>query len=168
MMAFDRMPTARLEVDTVDALRMAMQRALRRGDPGQELQDVLSRAANEARDKDIHAEQLLVILKNLWYSLPDLRSMQDTDRQTELLQKLISRFATARSEDDALDDLADPTKMGDLEDPKQMMQWMKRVGREMGEDMGDDFEELVEEAAAEEAAGGSLDGDDGDSFGSDE
>ena len=93
-MAFDRMPTARLEVDTVDALRMAMQRALRRGDPGQELQDVLSRAANEARDKDIHAEQLLVILKNLWYSLPDLRSMQDTDRQTELLQKLISHCIT--------------------------------------------------------------------------
>jgi len=84
------------------------------------------------------------------------------------LQKLISRFAMARSEDDALDDLADPTKMGDLEDPKQMMQWMKRVGREMGEDMGDDFEELVEEAAAEEAAGGSLDGDGGDSLGDDE
>ena len=84
------------------------------------------------------------------------------------LQKLISRFAMARSEDDALDDLADPTKMGDLEDPKQMMQLMKRVGREMGEDMGDDFEELVEEAAAEEAAGGSLDGDGGETLGSDE
>ena len=74
----------------------------------------------------------------------------------EQLQKLISRFSSVRSEEDALDD------------PKQMMQWMKRVGREMGEDMGDDFEELVEEAAAEEAAGGSLDEDDGDSFGSDE
>ena len=84
------------------------------------------------------------------------------------LQKLISRFVTARSEDEALDDLSDPTKMGDLEDPKQMMQWMKRVGREMGEDMGDDFEELVEEAAAEEAAGGSPDSDGGDDFGSDE
>src|SRR5437870_13921406 len=87
---------------------------------------------------------------------------------SEQLQKLISRFATTRSEDDALDDLADPTKMGDLEDPKQMMQWMKRVGREMGEDLGDDFDERVEEAAAEEAAGGSPDSDGGDDFGSDE
>ena len=86
---------------------------------------------------------------------------------SEQLQKLISRFATTRSEDDLMDDLADPTKMGDLEDPKQMAQWMKRVGREMGEDIGDDFDELVEEAAAEEAAGGPL-GDDGGDFGSEE
>jgi putative FmdB family regulatory protein len=86
----------------------------------------------------------------------------------EQIQKLISRFATTRSEDEALDELADPTKMGDMEDPKQMMQWMKRVGREMGEDMGDDFDELVEEAAAEEADGGSMDGDGGETFGSDE
>jgi putative FmdB family regulatory protein len=83
----------------------------------------------------------------------------------EQLQKLISRFASLRSEEDALDDLADPSRMGDMDDPKQMMQWMKRVGREMGEDMGDDFEELVEEAAAEEAAGGSLDGEGGDDVG---
>jgi putative FmdB family regulatory protein len=75
----------------------------------------------------------------------------------EQLQKLISRFASPRSEDDAMDALADPSKMGDLDNPKQMMQWMKRVGREMGEDLGDDFEELVEEAAAEEAAGGPAD-----------
>jgi putative FmdB family regulatory protein len=85
----------------------------------------------------------------------------------EQLQKLISRFASPRSEDDALDALADPSKMGDLEDPKQMMQWMKRVGREMGEDMGDDFDELVEEAAAEEASGEAPDGGGGDDGGMD-
>src|SRR5947209_11267384 len=76
----------------------------------------------------------------------------------EQLQKLISRFSTTRSEDDALDDLADPTKMGDMDDPKQMMQWMKRVGREMGGGMGDDFDELIEEAAAVEAGGVGVDG----------
>lgn len=77
---------------------------------------------------------------------------------SEQLQKLISRFASPRSEEDALDDLADPTRMGDLEDPRQMAQWMKRVGREMGEDLGDDFDELAEEAAAEEAAGEAPEG----------
>lgn len=91
MMAYDRMPSPRLEADTVDALRAVMQRAVRRGDHGQELQAVLSRAATEAREKDIHAEQLLIIMKDLWYSLPDLSSLQDTQRQTELLQELISR-----------------------------------------------------------------------------
>ena len=49
MMAYDRMPPQRLEADTVEALRSVMQLAMRRGDHGQELQDVLSRAANEAR-----------------------------------------------------------------------------------------------------------------------
>jgi len=91
MMAFDRTPTPRLEADTLEALRTVMQRAMRRGDHGQDLQQVLSRAAAEARDKDIHAEQLLVMMKDLWYSLPDVRQAEDTDRQTELLQELISR-----------------------------------------------------------------------------
>lgn len=76
------------------------------------------------------------------------------------LTKLISRFAAPRSEDAMLDDLADPAKMGDIEDPKQMMQWMKRMGREMGDEMGDDFEEMVEEAAREEAEGPGDDGGD--------
>lgn len=91
MMAFDRTPAPRLEADTLDALRSVMQRAARRGDHGQELQQVLSRAAAEARDKNIHAEQLLVMMKDLWYSLPDVRQAEDTDRRTQLLQELISR-----------------------------------------------------------------------------
>lgn len=56
-----------------------------------ELQEVLARAATEAREKDMYAEQLLVIMKDLWYSLPDVRSAADADRQNELLQELISR-----------------------------------------------------------------------------
>jgi putative FmdB family regulatory protein len=66
------------------------------------------------------------------------------------LRKLISRFAVTRSEEELLDDLADPDRIGDLEDPRQMMQWVKRMGKEMGEEMGDDFEEMIEEAAREE------------------
>jgi hypothetical protein len=93
-MAFDRMPSPRLEVDTVDALRAVMQRAVTRGDHGQELQDVLVRAATEAREKDIHAEQLLIFMKDLWYALPAVRTAEDSDRQTELLQELISRCIT--------------------------------------------------------------------------
>jgi hypothetical protein len=93
MMAFDRMPSPRLEAPTLDALRAVMQRAMRKGDHGVELQEVLARAATEAREKEIHAEQLLVIMKDLWHSIPDLRAA-DTDRQNELLQELISRCIT--------------------------------------------------------------------------
>jgi putative FmdB family regulatory protein len=80
------------------------------------------------------------------------------------VSKLISRFAVARSEDDLLDSIADPDKLGDIEDPREMAKWMKQVGREMGEDLGDDFDELVEDAVREEAEGGDgvEDGGDGD------
>jgi hypothetical protein len=94
MMAFDRMPSPRLEAETLDALRAVMQRAVRRGDHARELQEVLTRAASEAREKNMHAEQLLVAMKELWYSLPDLRGAEDVDRQNELLQELISRCIT--------------------------------------------------------------------------
>lgn len=72
---------------------------------------------------------------------------------SENLRKLISRFAVLRSEDDILDDMADPSSLGDPEDPKAMADWMRRVSREMGEDLGDDFDELVEEAVREESEG---------------
>ena len=65
--------------------------------------------------------------------------------------KLVSRFARLRSEDDFIDDLADPSKIGDLEDPKELHSWMKRMGKEMGEDLGEDFDELLDEAVSEEA-----------------
>jgi len=69
------------------------------------------------------------------------------------IRKLISRFAIARTEDDILDDMADPSSLGDPDDPKAMADWMRRVSREMGEELGDDFDELVEEAAREESPG---------------
>ena len=94
MMAFDRTPPPRLEADTLDALRAVMQRAMHRGDHARELQDVLARAATEAHAKNIHAEQLLIILKELWHSMPELRGAADSDRQNELLQELISRCIT--------------------------------------------------------------------------
>lgn len=74
------------------------------------------------------------------------------------LRKLISRFAVARSEEDVLDDIADPSTLGDPEDPRAMADWMRRVGRDMGEDLGDDFDELVEEAVREEMDGPSGEG----------
>jgi len=60
------------------------------------------------------------------------------------VEKLISRFARLRSEDELIDGLADPSKMGDLDDPVEMQKWMMRAGKEMGEDLGDDFEEMLE------------------------
>ena len=81
------------------------------------------------------------------------------------LGRLMSRFATVRSEEDRLDSLADPSSLGDLneDDPRSVARWMKRMGSEMGEDLGDDVEEALEEEtsvdseASSEGAGGSDD-----------
>ncbi len=69
--------------------------------------------------------------------------------------KRITRFARGRSDDALMDDLADPDKMGDLDDPKAMRRWAKEMGREMGEDLGDDFDEYLD-AAEDDADGDAL------------
>ena len=62
------------------------------------------------------------------------------------LAKLVSRFATARSEEEMLESLADPDRAGDLDDPSNMRRFVKEMGKELGEDMGDEFEEYLREA----------------------
>lgn len=70
------------------------------------------------------------------------------------LQRLLSRFATVRSEEERLEALADPRFLEGLEqeDPATIAQWARKIGRELGEDLGEDFEELAEEAALEAEA----------------
>ena len=78
--------------------------------------------------------------------------------------KLVSRFATVKSEDARLDALADPSSFAgvDENDPKSVARWMKKMGREMGEDFGDDLDQAMEEetASGDEDTGASGSGDD--------
>lgn len=71
------------------------------------------------------------------------------------LERLMSRFARIRSEDDRLDSLADPSSFGDLDenDPKSVARWAKKMGKELGEDLGEDFDQMMEEAVEEDATG---------------
>ena len=80
---------------------------------------------------------------------------------SEALTRLLSRFATPKSEDARLESLADPTRLGDMDenDPQSLARWMKRMGKEMGEDLGEDFESAVDEAMEEEAHLGSEGGE---------
>jgi putative FmdB family regulatory protein len=67
------------------------------------------------------------------------------------LTRLMSRFATVKSEDARLESLADSAALGDLDenDPGSVARFMKKMGREFGDDMGEDFESAVDEAMAE-------------------
>ena len=92
MMAFDRTPSnATLAPATIESLRTLLGRSVREGNHVDALRDVLTVAAVEAKDKGIQAEQLLVILKDVWYTLPELADVRQTARESALLQDLISR-----------------------------------------------------------------------------
>ena len=67
------------------------------------------------------------------------------------MSRLMSRFATVKSEDARLESLADPSQYGDLDenDPQSVARYMKRMGREMGEDLGEDLDAAMDEAMAE-------------------
>jgi hypothetical protein len=92
MMAFDRTPSgATLDPATVAELRASLTRSVQTGNHGDELKGLLSRAAADARGKGLQAEQLLLVLKDIWYSLPQLSTHPGNDTQTKLLQQLIAR-----------------------------------------------------------------------------
>ena len=72
---------------------------------------------------------------------------------TDLI-KLLSRIARIKSKDAILEGLADPSAMGNLEDPKAMAQWAKKMGKALGEETGEDFEaemdQMLENPTGEE------------------
>ncbi|HEV8458547.1 MAG TPA: zinc ribbon domain-containing protein [Methylomirabilota bacterium] len=67
------------------------------------------------------------------------------------LTRLMSRFATVKSEDARLDSFADPAQYGDLNenDPQSVARFVKRMGAEMGEDLGEDLDAAMDEAMSE-------------------
>lgn len=62
------------------------------------------------------------------------------------LVRMISRVAVLRSEDSRLDDLADPSMLGDLDedDPKSIARWMRKMSAETGEEMPQEFDEVID------------------------
>lgn len=73
------------------------------------------------------------------------------------LTRVMSRFATVKSEEARLESLASDGSFGDLDenDPASVARFMKKMGKELGDDLGDDFDSAVDEAMAE----GEGDGD---------
>jgi len=71
-----------------------------------------------------------------------------------LTVRVPSRVRVRLSEETRLDRLADPARLGSLDenDPKSMAKWMKSMSREMGEDLGEDFDvdAMMDETMAED------------------
>ena len=77
------------------------------------------------------------------------------------LSRVMSRFATVKSEDARLDSLAESSSFGDLDEnnPASVARFMKKMGREFGDDLGDDFESALDEAMTEGDTAGEGEGE---------
>lgn len=77
------------------------------------------------------------------------------------LERVMSRFAAPKSEDARLESLADPSKLGDVDenDPRSMARFMKKMGQEMGEDFGGELDQAMEETEAGAGDSGASDMD---------
>jgi len=72
------------------------------------------------------------------------------------LTRIMSRFASLKSDEDRLESLADPDKWSGLDenDPKSVARFINKMGREMGEDVSrDEIEQMADEAAHEAETG---------------
>ena len=61
------------------------------------------------------------------------------------LTRIIGRVRIAKSEDRRLEDMSDPSFLGDVDenDPKSLARAMKKMGQEMGEDLPPEFDEIT-------------------------
>lgn len=92
MMAHDSdgVPSSRLDEETVGAVRQALRAYLRDSSDPSALQASLLVMASEARTRAILPEQLLIVLKDVWNTLPEVRSMTDAREQIGMLQRVVT------------------------------------------------------------------------------
>ena len=86
------MPPNALAQETVDAVRRALQRYVQTpaSEPAPELRSSLHALAREARGKSVPPEHLLVTLKGLWLTLPEVENARDHHEQTRILQRVVT------------------------------------------------------------------------------
>ena len=76
---------------TVDALRAALRAYVRQPAASSlELREALHDLAGEARMLGIAPEQLLIILKSIWQTLPEVENASDHFEQTRTLQAVVT------------------------------------------------------------------------------
>lgn len=91
MMAYDSSPGPRaLTEETVAAVRSALEQYIEAPAAGEQLGSALRHMAAEARERSMYPEQLLVVLKDIWHSLPGVRDMEKPADQVRLLQRVVT------------------------------------------------------------------------------
>lgn len=78
------------------------------------------------------------------------------------VQRIMSRFASLKSEEARLEQMADPGRWGGLDenDPASVAKFVRKMGQEMGEDVSrDEIEQMADEAARESEGSSEKDAD---------
>ena len=71
-------------------MRAALEQYIASAGASDLLRASLHRMAAEAHERTILPEQLLVILKDIWYSVPTVRDMENSEDQVRLLQRVVT------------------------------------------------------------------------------
>lgn len=83
---------ASLDAETISVVRDAFGLLARERDHARQLEAALRLVATEGRQKNIRVEQLLVTLKTLWESLPEVRQAHWPAPHHQQLQQVITTF----------------------------------------------------------------------------
>ena len=76
--------------ETLTELRNVLQQRLSGSTGDAELRRVLRNMSEEARAESLHAEQVIVALKRVWESLPEVRRATDRQEQHRLLERVVT------------------------------------------------------------------------------
>jgi putative FmdB family regulatory protein len=70
------------------------------------------------------------------------------------VKRIISRVSLLKSEEQRIESLLDPSKIGDIDenDPRSVERLMKRMGSELGDELGEGFEDEMEQALSSESS----------------
>jgi hypothetical protein len=92
MMPYDstQRPPSRLDDATLEELRAALRQYLVDSSSPGVLRSALLRMSSEARAKEMLPEQLLIVLKDVWSALPEVRAMPDATEQIRMLQRVVT------------------------------------------------------------------------------
>lgn len=91
MVASDHPRPPAIEPETAAALQDALSRSARTGRHDDDLAGLLERASTDARERGVHAEQLLVALKHVWNGVPEVAQLGHGEQQKHLLEELVTR-----------------------------------------------------------------------------
>ena len=76
--------------ETLTALRIALQQRLSGATGDAEIRQALRAMSEEARAESLHVEQVIVALKRVWESLPEVRRATDRQEQNRILERAVT------------------------------------------------------------------------------